>query len=133
MTLLRLWRAWSTAVGPQVAQHACPIRQSGKTLIVRVAHAPWLHELSFLKTQIVAKLAQTLPDAKIQDIRLEQGELPKGLPTPRSPALKVQDDVQLTPQQEEFVDMALHPITDASVREAARKAMRRGFFHKAKT
>ena len=48
--------AWNRAVGPQIGAKAQPDRLREEVLYVRVANSVWMHELQFMKQDIVSKL-----------------------------------------------------------------------------
>ena len=120
----KIWSRWEKIAGKTVAAHARPARIRGQTLIVRVDHSSWMQELSLLTPQIMAKIAEELTGTGPKKIRFELGELPEAPPkdtcvtTPLRP---------LNEEEREFIECAANQIADPSIREAAHRAMVRGF------
>lgn len=126
---IREWRLlsrWESIVGEAVARHARPDRWKGRTLIVRVDGAAWMQELSFMRPQMLSRIAEAFPDLCIAAIRLEAGELP---PLPPSSSAKAprSEEAPLPDDARELIDRAVRRIGDDAVRDAARRAMTRGF------
>jgi predicted nucleic acid-binding Zn ribbon protein len=61
-----LW--WDEAVGPKIAARARPVEIRGKTLFVDVRGSSWIHELSFLKEDILRKLNERVGGGAIEEI-----------------------------------------------------------------
>lgn len=125
MRLYRLWDLWPGIVGASLADHARPMRWQGRNLVIRVEHPAWMQELGFLKQQIREKIDGAFPEAKIRAIRFEVGELPsppKGATKAAARKLRELDEDEL-----EYIEQALGEIDDPDTKEAARRAMIRGF------
>jgi predicted nucleic acid-binding Zn ribbon protein len=60
---------WGDLVGPRIAEETQALRIDGDTLVVKVNHAAWRQQLSFLKTELLAKLDLKLGKGCIKDIR----------------------------------------------------------------
>ncbi len=77
---------WEEIVGPRVAARTTPVNagaaMSEGVLTVRVANSAWLHELSFIKEQLVMRINEYVgtKDNKqpIREIRFYHGRAPKG-------------------------------------------------------
>ncbi len=120
-----IWDRWADLVGSEVAAHARPARWQGKVLIVRVEHPAWIHELGFLKPQMMEKLTMALPNIAIKDIRFEVGQLP---PAPNSASERaLSPGRELTPDELGSVEQAVGEIGDEETRESARRAMIRSY------
>ena len=65
----KIFDAWNTIVGEQVAKVAQPERMQAGTLIVSVTNAPWRAELTYRKKELLEKIQQTLNSKSITDIR----------------------------------------------------------------
>ena len=65
----KVFEAWNTIVGEQVAKVAQPERLHGGTLIVTVSNAPWRAELTYRKKEILEKIYLTLKTKSITDIK----------------------------------------------------------------
>lgn len=64
---------WIKIVGPRVAGHTTPDALSKGTLWVRVDSSSWMHQLSFLKEEILAKANELCGEVLVQDIRFHLG------------------------------------------------------------
>jgi predicted nucleic acid-binding Zn ribbon protein len=124
MRRYKLWERWSGIVGERIAAHARPWRWQGRTLVIRVAHSAWVQELTFLTEQMLQQIRAALPKAKIDQLRYEVGELP-ALPAQATPFAAAPRPI--TDDEREFIEQAAGEIADPEIREAARKAMCRGF------
>ncbi len=64
---------WIKIVGPRVAAHTSPDGLSKGTLWVRVDSSPWMHQLSFLKEEIVAKANELCGERLVKELRFHLG------------------------------------------------------------
>lgn len=120
----RIWARWEKIAGKTIAAHARPARMQRQTLIVRVDHSSWMQELNLLKPQIMAKIEEELPDAAPKKIRFEMGKLPEVPPQATGVSATSRP---LNKDEKEFIECAAKQIADPSIREAAQRAMERGF------
>jgi predicted nucleic acid-binding Zn ribbon protein len=66
------WRAveeWPRLVGPRIAQHTRAVGFRGGTLRVEVEGSAWMHELSFLKHELLRKIHREPGGARVREIR----------------------------------------------------------------
>ena len=73
--LTEIWRLWDETVGESIAQNARPAAFKGKLLIVHVISSTWIHQLQFLKTDLMAKINAALGKPLIQEIKFKIGPL----------------------------------------------------------
>lgn len=59
--------SWDEVVGDRIAERARPIEIRGKTLFVDVDGSAWMHELAFLKEDILRKLNEKTPGKEAID------------------------------------------------------------------
>jgi predicted nucleic acid-binding Zn ribbon protein len=71
--LLRVWDVWETAAGPVIAQNAKPAALKEKLLMVHVADSSWMHELAFLKAEIIHNINGELGEDLVEDIKFTIG------------------------------------------------------------
>jgi predicted nucleic acid-binding Zn ribbon protein len=64
---------WIKIVGPRVAAHTSPDALSKGTLWVRVDSSSWMHQLSFLKEEILAKANELCGETLVNEIRFHLG------------------------------------------------------------
>ena len=73
--LARIWDVWSAAVGESIARNAKPGAVHGKVLVVHVTNSTWLHQLRFMKADILTKLNQHLETGSVTDMKFKIGAL----------------------------------------------------------
>ncbi len=71
--LVQVWQLWDDVVGRAIAENARPAAFKGKLLLVHVASSPWIHQLQFLKREIIQKLNAALGQDLIEDIKFKIG------------------------------------------------------------
>ena len=73
--LLKVWELWERAVGEIIAENARPAAFKGKILLVHVNSSPWLHQLGFLKKDILARINRELGRDLVDEIKFKIGPL----------------------------------------------------------
>ncbi|OGF14464.1 MAG: hypothetical protein A2W00_00045 [Candidatus Eisenbacteria bacterium RBG_16_71_46] len=66
------WKAvqeWPRLVGARVARHARAVAYREGTLHVEVEGSAWMHELGFLKRELIRKINQQLDSGVVRDVR----------------------------------------------------------------
>jgi len=66
------WRAveeWSRLVGPRVARHTHAVSYHDGVLRVEVEGSAWMHELSYLKLDLMRTLNRELGANRVRDVR----------------------------------------------------------------
>ena len=66
------WRAvreWDEAVGPRVARHARAVAFRDGVLQVEVEGSAWMHELGFLKADLLRKINRHLGSRLVKNVR----------------------------------------------------------------
>jgi len=67
------WRAveeWGEIVGPRIASHTRAVSFRDGVLQIEVDGSAWMHELGFLKRDLVRKVNRHLGSARVRDVRL---------------------------------------------------------------
>lgn len=72
---LAIWQYWEQAVGISIARRARPLRFVGGVLTVVVGSAPWMQQLSFMKTDLMARLNSCLGEQRVREIVLKSGRV----------------------------------------------------------
>ena len=70
---VRGWRAvdaWPEVAGERIARHSRAISYREGTLTVEVEGSAWMHELGFLKRELVRRLDQHAGGGVVRDVRL---------------------------------------------------------------
>jgi predicted nucleic acid-binding Zn ribbon protein len=73
--ILHLVDVWEKAVGPPISDNAKPFAVNGALLLVHVSSSVWLHQLRFLKTELLEKLNHGLKNERIKDIKFKIGHM----------------------------------------------------------
>ena len=73
--LKEVWRLWDAAVGETIAQNARPAAFKGKLLVVHASSSTWIHQLQFLKHDMIAKLNAALGKPLIEELKFKIGPL----------------------------------------------------------
>ena len=73
--LTKVWRLWDGAVGETVASNARPAAFKGELLIVHVISSTWVHQLQFLKNDLIARVNDALGEPLVKDIKFKIGPL----------------------------------------------------------
>jgi predicted nucleic acid-binding Zn ribbon protein len=73
LALKDVWQLWDQAVGEIIAQNARPAAFKGKLLIVHVNSSAWIHQLQFLKQDLISKLNAALGKPLVEEIKFKIG------------------------------------------------------------
>ena len=73
--IAHLAHVWQKTMGPPIADNAVPHAVKGSLLLVHVSSSAWLHQLRFLKTELMDKLNRNLVHTRIADIKFKVGPL----------------------------------------------------------
>lgn len=74
--ILHLIRVWKNTVGAPISDNAKPFAVKGRLLLVHVSSSAWLHQLHFLKTDLLEKLNLALQkNQRIEDIKFKIGSV----------------------------------------------------------
>ena len=74
--LTRVWQIWDDAVGEIIAANARPVAFKGDLLLVHATSSTWIHQLHFLKADIISKLNAALGKPMISEIKFKIGSFP---------------------------------------------------------
>lgn len=117
--LARLQNAWPRIVPRHLQEVAWPAWLSEGKLVVHVDDNQWLHELTYLRRDLLAKLRRACPSARLRELRLRVGEVevvppPEPVPDPSIPGL---------PREPERATIeAMEAIEDGRLRDAVAAA-----------
>jgi predicted nucleic acid-binding Zn ribbon protein len=73
--LVQVWQVWDNIVGNVIAQNAKPAAFKGRILLVHVTSSTWIHQLQFLKKEMIAKLNDKLGKTLIEDLKFKIGPI----------------------------------------------------------
>ncbi len=71
-----LRRVWGEAVGPQIAAQTLPDQIRRGVLHVKVASSVWMHQLQFLKKEIIQKVNSLYGAGNVEKLNFSIGEVP---------------------------------------------------------
>jgi hypothetical protein len=109
-------------VGPQISAKAQSDRLRDDVLYVRVATSVWMHELQFMKQDIIAKLNDILGGNPVAQIRFFIGEV-EAPSAQREESAQLVDARDLKPDEKEFIDGTIADVTDPELRDVLKRAM----------
>ncbi|MFC1813872.1 DUF721 domain-containing protein [Thermodesulfobacteriota bacterium] len=73
---IRHWNDRGLAVvGKAIAENARPAAFKGKMLLVHVTSSTWIHELQFLKKDIIRKVNNALGEEQVEEIKFKIGPI----------------------------------------------------------
>ena len=73
--LVKVWQVWDNIVGNVIAQNAKPAAFKGRILLVHVTSSTWIHQLQFLKKEMIAKINHKLGKTLIEDLKFKIGPI----------------------------------------------------------
>jgi hypothetical protein len=79
----RVFDGYGIAVGPLLRERSQPEKLRGSTLFVRVGSSALAHQITMLKGDILARLADVVGVGTVTDLRTRVGPLPAPRPTER--------------------------------------------------
>ncbi len=71
--LIQVWQVWDGIVGDAISKNAQPAAFRGRILLVHVVSSTWVHQLQFLKKEMIAKLNEALGKSLIDDLKFKIG------------------------------------------------------------
>jgi predicted nucleic acid-binding Zn ribbon protein len=71
--MIEVWQIWERAVGDLIAGNTRPAAFKGKLLLVHASSSAWIHQLQFLKAELIEKLNAQLGRELVSDIKFKIG------------------------------------------------------------
>ena len=115
LRLARIKGQWDVIFSGPVTLHAWPVKLDRSTLTIVVDSPAWLQQLSFLKDDLVLKLA----DFGVRDIRFRTGHIPRNPPVKPVPAAR-----DLTGEDLSLIDNETSHVKDAALKDNIRNAIK---------
>lgn len=117
--LARLQNAWPGLVPAHLQKVAWPAWINAGRLIVHVSDNQWLHELTYMRHELLTRLREQYPKARLKELRLRVGPVnvvppPEPVPEPYYPGLP--------PEPERATIDAMESIEDTALRDAVAAA-----------
>ncbi len=73
--LTQVWQIWDDTVGEPIAKNAQPAAFKGKLLLIHVTNSTWIHQLQFLKSDIISRLNAALGKPLVEEIKFKIGPI----------------------------------------------------------
>jgi len=119
----RIVDLWERAVGTQIASRTIPENLRRGSLYVLVSTPVWLHQLQFLKEEILIKLNELSGQNEFRRLFFSIGEIPEQpsrAPDKPPPGFVMQ---KLRARDRQMMEQSLTAIRDPELREAIGRAM----------
>jgi predicted nucleic acid-binding Zn ribbon protein len=71
----RIWSIWDGLVGADIAANARPSAFKGRLLLVHVTNSTWLHQLHFLKKDIIRKINDAFGKEIVEELKFKIGTI----------------------------------------------------------
>lgn len=115
LRLTRVQIAWPEIAPGHLREVAWPANVQGNTLLLAVLDNQWLHELTYLRNDLLRRIQHSCAQAEIREIRFRVGALPEPWPTTPVRADPVVEALPDEPSRETLD--ALHDIEDTGLRQ----------------
>lgn len=116
--LMHVQDAWLAVAGPALAARARPVAVGGDVVVVHVHDSQWLHELTYMRQDLLLRLQSLVPSAGLKGLRLRLGELP---PVPQRPAPESRPPPlappRLSPEPDAATRAALDAVADPELKQ----------------
>jgi hypothetical protein len=126
LRLVRVQIAWVDVLPTRLAKVASPAAIDGGTLVVHVVDNQWLHELQYLRADLLDRIREGAPEAGVDALRLRVGEV---APLPARAEREVAVTTPVLPLQPDTATLdAIASVRDDGLRGAiatARQALTR--------
>jgi hypothetical protein len=121
----RLLDIWRRAVGPQIAAQTQPDTLKRGVLFVRVSAPVWMHQLQFMKEEILVRVRELTNPEEVRSLRFCIGEIP---PSPPGGAQAPPIETALPPlagRDRAMIRESLETVRDPELRTILERVMTR--------
>jgi predicted nucleic acid-binding Zn ribbon protein len=118
----RLVELWQGCVGPSIAAQTHPESVKRGILYVRVSAPVWMHQLQFLKEEIIEKLHRMDPPREIRGLFFSVGELPP-VKVPADRHAPASSPAAFSDRDRDMMQESLASIADPELREILARVM----------
>jgi hypothetical protein len=119
----RLKDVWNKTVGPMIAAQTCPAHVKGGTLFVKVATSIWMHQLQFLKEDILDKFRNQWLAEPVDHLHFSVGDV-SAFPTAGKEKEFFHPTVSLLKKRDKLmIEESLEGVKDPELQSLLRKAM----------
>jgi predicted nucleic acid-binding Zn ribbon protein len=121
----RLLTIWREAVGPQIASQTHPDSLKRGVLFVRVSAPVWMHQLQFMKEEILDKIRGLSSPEEIHSLHFSIGEIPAPLPGGANPQASDPGLPPLAGRDRTMMRESLEAVRDPELRVILERVMAR--------
>jgi hypothetical protein len=120
----KLAAAWAKSVGPVISAQTRIDRRSGDTLYVKVSGPAWMHQLHFLKEEILTKLNSDPSEPPLNNLRFFIGDVGAS-PAAKTTRPSEPSAAPLRERDRRMIEESLDPVSDVELKEVLRRVMTR--------
>jgi len=120
-----LWDAWHKAVGKTISAQTRVDRLDHDTLLVKVSSSAWMHQLQFVKNEIMEKLNEILEKESVRNIFFSIGEVSAVQKKKDDPFTLQPDQNLLKDRDKRLIEECTASISDRELNEILKRAMTR--------
>jgi len=121
LTELVILSSWEEIVGSRISSRSTPLYIKAGVLTVAVYNSVWMHQLSFLKSDMAGKINDFIGERTVSSIKFVLQKKPDWVPSPRERPEHIERD--LAPEDEELIEEACRSIDDAELRTVVRRLL----------
>ena len=118
-----IWDAWSKAVGPLIASQTNVDRFNRETLFLKVSSPAWMHQLQFMKNDIIQKMNDILGKEVVKKLFFYIGNT-ASVSSKKTDGFVFQPSNHILKDREKrFIEKCLTSLNDLELVEILRRAM----------
>lgn len=121
----RLLGIWTRAVGPHIAAQTHPDSVKRGVLFVRVSAPVWMHQLQFMKEEILGKIRELSSPEEIRNLHFCIGEIPAPPPGRANPPASDPGLPPLAGRDRTMMRESLEAVRDPELRVIMERVMAR--------
>ncbi len=113
-------KLWAECVGENISKRAKPIKLVGATLYCAVSSSPWMAELNYQKSEIMARINKKLGEGTVSAIVFKIGPVAEPSPSYASPQKPPR---AITEEEKDFIEKSAGRIKDGSLKALVKRVM----------
>lgn len=118
-----LRRVWDQAVGRQISDQTAPLHIKRGVLYVKVATSVWMHQLQFLKDEIIFKFNRLSAISPISALHLSLGEIRRAPPFGKRQDTESLSPLPLKPRDQRIIKESVAAIADPELKDILQRVM----------
>jgi hypothetical protein len=118
-----IWSAWKEAVGSHIATQTRVDRFYRKTLFIKVSNSVWMHQLQFMKDEIMGRVNGIAGKSVVQNIFFSIGSISSAHSLPKNGIEISSDNTALNDREKKRIEKSLSPLKDNELIEILRRTM----------